>query len=208
MGSELFIIDGDSLLLECFSNEKLDFCPGFQLLHATYIVEKFLQKLKQRKCVFEIVFFDTNAQFCIPARSSNGNNNRYLLARETIIQHLIAVSPEKHELNVYVFETFRSQAFEEHLLDSGTYVFMCHDGAMEEINKVDEASDDNDDSSGDNYQEDEDHDISFENESESIQLGPSSSFINLRLMIRWFIMHGCNIALINNLEFRDTKVGF
>ncbi|KAE8548143.1 hypothetical protein EYB25_009937 [Talaromyces marneffei] len=211
LGSELFIIDGDSLLLECFSNEKLDFYPGFQLLHATYIVEKFLQKLQQRKCVFEIVFFDSNAQFCIPTGSSDNNDNngddRYLLAREAIIQHLIAISEEeKHGFNIHVFETFQSESFGEHFVDSGAYVFMCHEGTMHEINEIDEVTDDDADSSSDYSQEDSGDDIHAKNETEIIHLRRSRSVIGFRLMIHWFVTHGCNIALINNLEFRDTKI--
>ena len=38
-GKEKFFIEGDSLLLECFTSPQLDFCLGFQLLHATYLVE-------------------------------------------------------------------------------------------------------------------------------------------------------------------------
>jgi hypothetical protein len=33
-GNELFMIEGDSLLLRCFDDANLDFNPGFQLLHA------------------------------------------------------------------------------------------------------------------------------------------------------------------------------
>ena len=38
-GDELFILEGDSLLLQCFSDNQIDFDEGFQLLHATYTVE-------------------------------------------------------------------------------------------------------------------------------------------------------------------------
>ena len=33
-GTELFLIEGDSLLLRCFDDASLDFNPGLQLLHA------------------------------------------------------------------------------------------------------------------------------------------------------------------------------
>ncbi|OKL57447.1 hypothetical protein UA08_07159 [Talaromyces atroroseus] len=211
LGSELFIIDGDSLLLECFSNEKLDFSPGFQLLHATYLVEKFLQKLQQRKCVFEIVFFDRNAPFCVPVGSAD--DIRYLLAREAIIQHLITISSreqQEHKFDVHVFKTFHSESFKEHLLQSGAYLFMCHEGDAidkEQGNGGDTNDDDKvlSDKGSDNFQENTDNDITVANEYDTQSLKLSSMF-GLRLMICWFVTHGCNIALINNLEFRDTKV--
>lgn len=59
-GDGLFIFDGDSLLLHIFSDEKLDFSPGFQLLYATYMVEAFLHALLRRKCHFRIAFFADN----------------------------------------------------------------------------------------------------------------------------------------------------
>ena len=203
-------------MLECFSNKKLDFSPGFQLLHATYIVEKFLQKLRQRKCVFEIVFFDCNARFCIPAGTSDDNNDRYLLAREAIIQHLVTISQDnEHGFGVHMFESYHSESFEEHLLDSGAFVFMCHEGALDDINEIDEVSDDDDDDDDDDDSSDEDYqegnrddDFTNENKSGNIHFRVSSSVIGLRIMIRWFIAHGSNIALVNNLEFRDTKVRF
>ena len=53
-GKENFFIEGDSLLLECFSDPLLDFSPGFQLLHAIYIVEKYLHDLVKRGCSFDV----------------------------------------------------------------------------------------------------------------------------------------------------------
>jgi len=47
-GNELFLVEGDSLLLHAFSDPNLDFDNGLQLLHATYNVENFLKKLVLR----------------------------------------------------------------------------------------------------------------------------------------------------------------
>lgn len=90
-GNELFLLEGDSLLLECFGDEKIDFggesllsgglpgesslnhgiysayyaLDGFQLLHAVYVVERFLENLVKRKCNFHIVFFESELLTCI-----------------------------------------------------------------------------------------------------------------------------------------------
>jgi len=81
-GSERFLIEGDSLLRHCFEDSKIDFegehflsrdcssapddsltasagTDGFQLLHAAYEVERFLESLVRRLCNFHIVFFDS-----------------------------------------------------------------------------------------------------------------------------------------------------
>ncbi|KAE8307925.1 hypothetical protein BDV41DRAFT_568673 [Aspergillus transmontanensis] len=57
-GDELFILEGDSLLLHCFSDGQIDFTNGFQLLHATYLVEKFLAQLHQRKYPYFLMCHD------------------------------------------------------------------------------------------------------------------------------------------------------
>jgi len=41
--AEIFLIDGDSLLLDLFGERRLDWNNGGQFLHLTYLVERFLQ---------------------------------------------------------------------------------------------------------------------------------------------------------------------
>ncbi|KAJ5561041.1 hypothetical protein N7535_009238 [Penicillium sp. DV-2018c] len=115
-GDELFLIDGDSLLLECFSNKHLNFNPGFQVLHATYLAEKLLQMLQQRKCVFQVVFFEQNAPLCIPIDVHDDLHDRYFLAREAIIQHLLAVRVQPSQFfQTLRFDSYESDEFRAHL---------------------------------------------------------------------------------------------
>lgn len=41
--AEIFMIDGDSLLLELLVEQSLDWSNGGQFLHLTYLLERFLQ---------------------------------------------------------------------------------------------------------------------------------------------------------------------
>ena len=41
--AEIFLIDGDSLLLDLLGERSLDWSNGGQFLHLTYLVERFLQ---------------------------------------------------------------------------------------------------------------------------------------------------------------------
>lgn len=173
-GNELFIIDGDSILLDVFSNSQLDLWPGFQLLHAAYLVEKFLHGLYQRKCHFHVVFFDTQADCVIPHGCSEEHRFRYLCARRLLIVHLqknlTGELPCHESLKVHVFHSYHSPEFDDYLSSVRPYFVMCHDGAT---------------------------------------LGlPGSSPVksSLRSMMNWFMQMTYNIALISNLEFRDTKV--
>lgn len=82
---------------------------------------------------------------------------------------------------------------------------MCHDGASFDQNDDGTASDiDSSDSESDSDcsdLEDNDQEGSFVD-----KRGEISRF-KLRAMIYWFVVHGYNLALLNSLEFRDTKVG-
>lgn len=58
--SEFFLIDGDSLLIDCFLN--VNFKKG-QTLHFFYIVEKFLHDFIQKEAKFVLVFFKVTNRF-------------------------------------------------------------------------------------------------------------------------------------------------
>ena len=224
-GDEPFIIEGDSLLLHSFSDDKLDFDPGLQVLHATYILEKFLSALKQRKCNFRLVFFEENAGLCVPPGiAEEGIHWRYLLAREAIVRHL------RDKLDVKVFESYASKEFKGYLAASGSYFLMCHDGAfpeweMKTKKKADSTPEDDDTDeestdestewsaegswdgeSGDSENEDYDGSDSDDDDSGKNSIEVTEHNFGFRSMIRWFISRGYNIALINELECRDTKV--
>ncbi|CAH1763007.1 4789_t:CDS:10 [Entrophospora sp. SA101] len=99
-GSELFVLEGDSLLFKILYDPKtnlLDFGKEFsggQFLALTFLVESFLKQLKDRECVFHIIFFDQHK--CIW-----NNNPKLLLAREIIIDHLKSY---KANVNIPIFK--------------------------------------------------------------------------------------------------------
>ncbi|XP_070552422.1 probable ATP-dependent RNA helicase DDX60 [Ptychodera flava] len=79
--SQLFVIDGDSLVLEILSSPGLDFKHGGQYLHFIYLVEQFLQYFKERDGLFHIVFFKCMESVWLKTPSM-------LLARQMVILHL------------------------------------------------------------------------------------------------------------------------
>ncbi|KAM5489770.1 putative RNA helicase, partial [Microsporum canis] len=216
-GDELFIIEGDSLLVHTFSDAKLDFNPGFQLLHATYILENFLRALSQRKCRFHIVFFDENSVLCFPRNAPSSLHSRFFLARESIIQHLRAnLRTSSPSIEIRVFGAYHSQDFTSYLFTSGAYFVMCHDGVF-----VGRKPFSDHDSEAENTSSDDDHeeprtfnnkdDLADEssleeNRSQSATSNSAHHATGFRSMINWFIRLGYNIALINAIECRDTKV--
>ena len=183
-GDELFIIEGDSLLLRCFSDSNLDFSPGCQMLHAAYNVEHLLQNLVQRKCNFNVVFFDCNRELCIPPHIAKEDYSKLLLTRAAIIRHLRTNVAKGHpELKVDVFESYEVDAFKSYMKTTGPYFIMTHDGAAPVDRKAKHMTED------------------------SLPAAkPSIQRVALREQVLFFIEGGYNVALINGLEWRDTKV--
>ncbi|PLB45008.1 DEAD/DEAH box helicase [Aspergillus steynii IBT 23096] len=201
-GDELFIIEGDSLLLHCLSEDQLDFSPGFQLLHATYLVERFLAQLYQRKCNFHIVFFAQHAEACVPPHAAADDKSKYLLAREAILQHLTEHLPRvASSIQVRSFDAYECSDFRGYLSSVGAYFLMCHDGAFSGLQPLkDESSEDEDEDEGEEYY------VSPGEPIVDVASPIRHTSILLRKMILWFVSNGYNIALISMLECRDTKV--
>lgn len=182
-GDELFLIEGDSMLRRCFDDDKLDFSPGAQLLHAVYNVEHFLHQLAKRKCNFDLIFFNSNRNLCLPPLASTEVSSRYYLARSAIIRHLQANVAKVHpDIRINVFESWTSSGFIKYLESTSPYFLMAHDGARAVDRKSRTTEDDIEPPS------------------------PKSHRVALRQMILSFIGRGFNVALVNGLEWRDTKV--
>lgn len=160
---------------------------GFQLLHAVYSVEYFLQGLVQRKCNFHLVFFNEHQEACIPRCTSASNRQKYLLARSVFIRHFQA--HHSGSIKLQIFESIHDPDFGHYLHASGVYFMLCHDGAnpakvAEELPSLD------DDKVG----------------KPRVKAEELERKIVFRGMIFSLIKRGYNIALINGLEWMDTKV--
>lgn len=171
-GNELFLIDGDSLLLRCFDDERLDFHHGLQLLHAAYNVETLLENLIKRKCNFDIVFFDSNNMLCVPDKATSTSISKYLLARAAIIRHLSESLPRTHpSTRIKIYDAWHSESFITDLRASPPYFIMAHDGAGAHNNQKRKAKQK-----------------------------------SLRDMILFFVGRKISVALMNEVEWHDTKI--
>ncbi|KAI1635019.1 hypothetical protein F4809DRAFT_470895 [Biscogniauxia mediterranea] len=129
-GKELFLIHGDSLILHCISDSRVDFEDGFQLLHAIFAVEAFLGNLKSRGCNFRIAFFDDHQELCIPSAALKSGRYKYLLTRTILIQHLqrFMNGDESRDHLVFCFPSCGSPAFASWLARNAILFLLCHDG--------------------------------------------------------------------------------
>jgi len=192
-GNESFLIEGDSLLLHCFDDAHIDFDPGFQLLHATYAVESFLRGLVARRCNFHVAFFEQHRGLCVPHWVTPDNRDKYLLARAAIIRHLRANLQSAHpEIEIHVFPSVRSTAFAQYVEATDLYFIMCHDGAPSPsvLRKR-------------NLLNDDDSLVEEDPQEMEASLKVKTMY---RLLIYWFLDQGYNVALIDGLEWKDTKV--
>lgn len=163
---------------------------GFQLLHAVYAVEYFLQGLIQRKCNFHVVFFDNHRDLCLPRGVPTIARPKYLLARAAIQRHLSVNLRESHpNLEIHSFASEQDAAFREYLKATGVYFVMCHDGANPGPLSADLS-------------------LPRANEEEQAEVDAqeTSRKVAFRTMICWLINESYNVALINGLEWADTKV--
>ena len=106
----------------------------------------------------------------------------YLLARSVVIRHLEYHLPGSHpEIELHIFPSLKDANFKKYLESSGIYFVMCHDGA---------------------------HTQAISKKTDKVQGTKRGNWpkVTLRKMIRYFIVSGFNIALINGLEVKDTKV--
>lgn len=194
--------------MHCFADDQLEFANGFQLLHATYIVERFLEQLRRRNCNFHIVFFSENSAASIPPHVHQSPLPKYRLAREAILQHLQQNAPKVFpSIQVRCFDTYNCPEFEDYLTLEGVYFIMCHDGAFSSHSGHDRALHGSLEESEDlkvlsDGTSDTDSDETFD--SALTSFWPNR--VTLRSMIHWFVAHGFNISLLNSLECRDTKV--
>ncbi|CAG8787280.1 15237_t:CDS:1, partial [Cetraspora pellucida] len=124
--SELFVVEGDSLLYEFFYDSKkhfLDFNQpygGGQFLSLTYLVETFLNKLKQRGCVFHLVFFHKHKVIW-------NFNPKFRIAREIIIDHLKSCQNES-KVPIYEFPAWWDSQFDQYIEDRQPLFILSGDG--------------------------------------------------------------------------------
>ncbi|RDA83809.1 hypothetical protein CP532_4611 [Ophiocordyceps camponoti-leonardi (nom. inval.)] len=139
-GKELFAIHGDSLLLHCLTQSKVDFTNGFQLLHAIHAVEKFLTNLRQRGLNFHIVWFRDHEELCVPPSTDAEEDdedddasvdlltmNCPLLTRAILIRHLQEYSRDSLEFQ-FQFQNPDCDEFRQYLARQNLRFFLCLDG--------------------------------------------------------------------------------
>lgn len=157
-----------------------------------FLVENFIHNLVRRKCNFDIIFFESNADICVPRLKAHENRSKYLLARRVIFAHLQTHLPAAYPATkILSFQSIQDTAFKAYLKAQKPYFIMCHDGAGQGDSVSLNIQTDN--ANGTNPQDDR------------VEVSRKT---RLRTMIYDFLVQGYNAALVNGLDWVDTKVSF
>lgn len=119
-----------------------------------------------------------NRELCVPPGADKDQRHRYSLARSVVIRHLLVHLPEScPDVHVEIFPSLTSDEFHKYLDGAPVHFVMAHDGALSTTSTAATES-----------------------------AAEQRSKILLRNNIWWFNSHRLNVALINRIEFRDSKV--
>ncbi|CAG8674029.1 7843_t:CDS:2, partial [Gigaspora margarita] len=128
-GSELFVVEDDSLLYEFLCDPERHFLNfkqsygGGQFLSLTYLIETFLNKLKLRGCIFHLVFFHGHKVIW-------NFDPKFRIAREIIIDHLKSCQHES-KIPVYEFPAWWDPQFDKYIDGRQPLFILSGDGTIE-----------------------------------------------------------------------------
>lgn len=95
-----------------------------------WLVESFLEKLRRRNWRFWVIFFEEDAELCLPPFADGEHRPKYLLARAMTIRHLQANLASQHSfVGVQVFRSSDSGEFLNFLLEKNLMTIMMDDGS-------------------------------------------------------------------------------
>ncbi|KAI2622822.1 hypothetical protein GGS21DRAFT_343625 [Xylaria nigripes] len=127
-GKQLFLIDADSLIHYCLTTSAVDFQDGFQLLHAIFSVESFLNNLRVRGCNVHVVFFDDQCELCVPSGTPVNIRYKYQMTRTVLLHHLRRHGNGDDSKLIFTFPSIDSDEFHEYLTRYPATFLLCHDG--------------------------------------------------------------------------------
>ncbi|KAH8085472.1 P-loop containing nucleoside triphosphate hydrolase protein [Cristinia sonorae] len=127
-GSELFLIDGNSLLQEILDDDLLALARksevSFQILHAIHALEQVLENFQRRDATFEIAFWEDTRHLVL---STGGDIFQYasrLLARTMLMKHLATTN-----ISLHVFGGVEDPKWHEYLRIKRPMFIMLNDGS-------------------------------------------------------------------------------
>jgi hypothetical protein len=116
-------------------------------------------------------------ELCVPAGILKSRRSKFLFTRAVLIRHLTIHLPPSSGVQIHVFPSLRCAEFEQFLVASPIHFVMAHDGALPATGNVNE-------------------ELAADRRAKIILRGNIGRLNTL----------GLSVALINRIEFRDSKV--
>ncbi|CCW68869.1 unnamed protein product [Phytomonas sp. Hart1] len=120
--TEMFFIDGDSLLMAALSSQHVDW-DLMQPLHVLYNAQFLLRRMQSRGACFHVIFFEKTLWFWMKSPQK-------MFIRENLRETLTAVSESNPSTGLVVktFESYHCKAFEEYVQHYEPEFFLISDG--------------------------------------------------------------------------------
>ncbi|TFY68503.1 hypothetical protein EVJ58_g983 [Rhodofomes roseus] len=128
-GSEMFVLDGEALLQEALNDQLLALGregePSFQILHATYSLERMLNEYKMRSATFDIVFWHESRHLTIQTGRPEDVHTSRSLARAMLFKHL-----GRLDIAVHTFENLHDPNWLNYQRVTKPMFVMTNDGGL------------------------------------------------------------------------------
>ncbi|KIJ46122.1 hypothetical protein M422DRAFT_165687 [Sphaerobolus stellatus SS14] len=125
-GEELFLVDGDSLFSIILDDPLLAIGKkdmSFQLIHARYNLERFLNDFKTRNAVFEIVFFEGHKH-----STCKTGHSKYVTASKNLARSLMISSLSDLKIPFNYFKDSNDFLWSSYLRERQPMFVLCNDG--------------------------------------------------------------------------------
>lgn len=144
----------------------------------------------------------------MPAAANNDDVPKYCLARAVIMRHLLSNVPDNCGIKFHSFESLNDKEFGKFLEASDANFVMIHDGAVAGHLKSKGTTDSELKGGLDNIP------VNCGKAEEPLGANTKASTravankFWLRVMISWFLANLYNVALINEMQFLDSKAWY
>ncbi|GAA6015723.1 hypothetical protein JCM10207_008775 [Rhodosporidiobolus poonsookiae] len=129
-GQELFVLDGDALIQFVADDDLLAIAksgdPSFQLLHATWLLERTVQDLIHKDTTFEIVFFESQSHSSIHTGEAE-----YITSARRLLRSLLIRRSNLPGIKVHQFESLEDDKWKAWYQRKRPMYVLGHDGGLQ-----------------------------------------------------------------------------
>ncbi|KAG8926836.1 hypothetical protein FRC01_008316 [Tulasnella sp. 417] len=130
VGKELFLIDGDAICQQVLNDPVLALGKSqdcsFQLLHAVWSAEKLVSEFVNRRCNFEIAFFECNEHLTL---YGGDDTSSFVVSSRRLARTILKSHLEQLEIPVTTFKAPAGKEWKEFVDSKKPMCVLCNDGS-------------------------------------------------------------------------------